>query len=91
MRMCAFSLPAFLPACPPAKSAAAVRALRDHVCVPKNQTGWPIPGWILPPKDASKPGTEGAFVFLCPQKGQKMKESSGLCFCHSMLLFSFAY
>jgi hypothetical protein len=60
------------PPCPPAKSAAAGRAGASVSCVcTKNQTRWPIPGWILPSKDASKPGTEGAFVFLYAQKGKR--------------------
>jgi len=65
------------PACPPAKSAAAGRAggragaSVSCVCT-KNQTRWPIPGWILPSKEASKPGTEDAFVFLLyAQKGKR--------------------
>jgi hypothetical protein len=80
------------PACPPAKSAAAgragARALPYHECVPRIRPGGP--GWNLPSKDASKPGTEeGAFVFLYAQKGEKMKESSGLCFCHSIVTLFF--
>jgi hypothetical protein len=79
MRTCALSLP--FPACPPAKPAAAGRAGASGSCMcTKNQTRWPIPGWIRPSKDASKPGTEGAFVYLNAEKGQNMKESSGYAF-----------